>query len=179
MTNSVCLLVNLQAGSGRARSVYELVRNVVRANGYDAEIIAEHTPKASIAAIQTAINSGAKRFLVIGGDGTLNMAIQSVARTDAVLGIVPAGTGNDFASAFGLCGATVEQATKRALGAVREIDLIKVRSEVENKLGKAESVGSAGSASESPCGWIASVATGGFSTDVSSRSRRMRFSARS
>ncbi|MBU3691917.1 MAG: YegS/Rv2252/BmrU family lipid kinase [Candidatus Nanopelagicaceae bacterium] len=41
-------------------------------------------------------------LIVIGGDGTINLAIQSLAKTNVPLAVIPAGTGNDFARTLGL-----------------------------------------------------------------------------
>lgn len=36
-------------------------------------------------------------LVAVGGDGTLNLAVNAIAETDTILGVVPAGSGNDFA----------------------------------------------------------------------------------
>lgn len=41
-------------------------------------------------------------LIVIGGDGTINLAVQSLAITKVPLAVIPAGTGNDFARTLGL-----------------------------------------------------------------------------
>jgi YegS/Rv2252/BmrU family lipid kinase len=38
----------------------------------------------------------------VGGDGTLSRVADALAGTEAILGIIPAGTGNDFARTFGI-----------------------------------------------------------------------------
>ena len=43
-----------------------------------------------------------ERLLVAGGDGTVHHAIRGIDGSDATLGIIPGGTGNDFALALGL-----------------------------------------------------------------------------
>lgn len=96
--------------------------------------------------------AGADRLVAVGGDGTVRLALQAVAGTPIVLGIVPAGTGNDFARAFGLKpGADLEAAVARALGPHRAVDAI-----------------------STPRGWAATSVTGGFSADVNRRAAAMR-----
>ncbi len=98
---------------------------------------------------------GAERLVAVGGDGTVHLALQAVAGTSVVLGIVPAGTGNDFARAFGLKpDADLAAAVARALGPHREVDAI-----------------------STPRGWVATSVTGGFSADVNRRAAAMRFPA--
>ena len=65
--------------------------------------------------------------MVAGGDGTVSLAVQELAGTDIPLGIVPAGTGNDFAGALGLRALDVAAAAELiAAGATRTIDLARV-----------------------------------------------------
>ncbi len=52
---------------------------------------------------QTLIANGATDIIVVGGDGTLHEVINGFSNFDKVtLGIIPCGTGNDFASALNL-----------------------------------------------------------------------------
>ena len=52
---------------------------------------------------ENVIKNGATDIIVIGGDGTLHEVINGFSNFDKVnLGIIPSGTGNDFASALGL-----------------------------------------------------------------------------
>lgn len=52
--------------------------------------------------IREAVDGGIKRILVGGGDGTLNCAIQPLLGKDVTLGVLPLGTGNDFARSLGI-----------------------------------------------------------------------------
>ena len=54
------------------------------------------------AACHAAVAGGAGALVAVGGDGTVHLALQAVAGTGVPLGVVPAGTGNDFAAAMGL-----------------------------------------------------------------------------
>ena len=99
-----------------------------------------------------AVAAGAERLVVVGGDGLVHMAVQAVAGTDTVLGVVPVGTGNDFARGVGGIPDDPATATRVALGEHRLLDLIRTDT-----------------------GWVASVATAGFSGDVNARANRLRF----
>lgn len=67
--------------------------------------------------------SGCERLIVVGGDGTVHHVLGPLAGSDTALGLVPAGRGNDLASALGVAG-SVRRAWERALeGAPRRIDL--------------------------------------------------------
>lgn len=75
-------------------------------------------------AIREAVGMGAECVAVAGGDGTLRRAADLVARAGLVLGVVPTGTGNAFATEVG-----VQVDPQNALkslskpGAVRQVDL--------------------------------------------------------
>ena len=51
---------------------------------------------------RAAIAAGADRLIVVGGDGTVHQGVQVAAGTGVAFGVVPAGSGNDFASAVGI-----------------------------------------------------------------------------
>ncbi len=59
-----------------------------------------------------AIADGADLILVLGGDGTINEAVQGIANSDATLGVLPGGTANVLAMELGL-GANLEKAARR------------------------------------------------------------------
>jgi diacylglycerol kinase (ATP) len=66
---------------------------------------------------------GAEVIIAAGGDGTLNEVLQGVMGTDAALGLIPLGTGNDFARALTGYG-TLEDAVATALaGTPKAIDV--------------------------------------------------------
>jgi diacylglycerol kinase family enzyme len=60
------------------------------------------SPAALPQAIQAAMQSGAQRILVAGGDGTLATAARTLLSYSAELAILPAGTRNHFAKSLGL-----------------------------------------------------------------------------
>ena len=52
--------------------------------------------------VKQAVNSGHKLIIVSGGDGAQTTAVGPLAHTDAVLGVIPGGTGNSFAQTLGI-----------------------------------------------------------------------------
>jgi diacylglycerol kinase (ATP) len=108
-------------------------------------------------AIEAARWDGMKRLVVAGGDGLLHHALPAVADTEVAVGIVPIGTGNDFARALGLDD-DIEIAVDAALSDPSPIDLI-----------------AADPVSGEPTAWAASVVTGGFSGRATERANRLLF----
>ncbi len=149
----VHLLVSPRGGRGRAAAAAPIVSRVIEQAGHTPVDISGASAQESADAARAAAASGAERVIAVGGDGTLHLALQGVVGTGAVLGLVPAGTGNDYARAFGLFGLSVEEATERALGPARPVDVIRTDRQR----------------------WVAFSVTGGFSVDVNVRADRMRF----
>lgn len=88
-------LEHIEALSARLRERYSPVEIVLTAGDGDAE---------RAAAIAVADGCGA--LFIAGGDGTVNEAVNGLASVDGLgettVGIVPMGTGNDFAAALGI-----------------------------------------------------------------------------
>ena len=78
--------------------------------------------------LRTALRLGTDAVVVAGGDGTVHLAIQEVAGTGIPLGIIPAGTGNDFAAHARPAGAGCRRGGRRRSrpAAPRVIDLARV-----------------------------------------------------
>ena len=73
---------------------------------------------------EQAVRTGARLLVVVGGDGSVNEAVNGIAGTDGVeIAVIPRGTGWDFARSLGIP-RTLDAAVEVALtGDVREIDL--------------------------------------------------------
>lgn len=64
--------------------------------------------------------------LAMGGDGMAHLGLNACAATDATLGIIPAGTGNDFARGLGLPRGVREAVDVIVTGQTRMVDLTRV-----------------------------------------------------
>ena len=150
--SSVHLLISPEAGRGRAARARDAVFATVREAGHTPVDLTGPTAEASARATEAAVSDGAERVIVVGGDGLVHLAVQAVVGTTTTLGIVAVGTGNDFARGLDTIPDDPVEATRVALGDARPIDAIRTGA-----------------------GWIASVATAGFSGDVNDRANRLRF----
>ena len=52
--------------------------------------------------VKRAVKSGRRLIVVVGGDGSQTSAVRALAHSKAVLGVLPAGTGNSFALSLGI-----------------------------------------------------------------------------
>jgi YegS/Rv2252/BmrU family lipid kinase len=76
---------------------------------------------------QAAILQGQRLLFAMGGDGTFQSLANASFGADVVLGVLPIGGGNDFASALGLPSDPAEAAGAMLCGQPRKVDLVRVR----------------------------------------------------
>jgi diacylglycerol kinase (ATP) len=100
---SICaVLRNPAAGRGRHAPVVDAAFDALRAGGYELRVLDASTIPEALAAGRRAVDEGATALIAMGGDGTVNLGLQAVAGRPAAFGVVPVGTGNDFAAEVGL-----------------------------------------------------------------------------
>lgn len=122
------LIANPSSGADRAPELLPVIATRLQSLLTDLDVTIT-TREADIErAAMRAVEEGADLLLVAGGDGTLNVAVRSVAALDGALdrvtfGVIPAGTGNDFAKALDV-GEDPERAIEVLLQAhVVDVDL--------------------------------------------------------
>ena len=69
---------------------------------------------------------GCKKIIVCGGDGTIHEAINALVGSDVKLGVLPLGTGNDFARNLGIKEDLEFACNILYQGKVRRVDVVKV-----------------------------------------------------
>jgi diacylglycerol kinase (ATP) len=125
------------------------------------KILSAGPPDAVRDACRAAVRDGAAALVTIGGDGTVHLGFQAVAGTGIPFGVVPAGTGNDFARELGLPADPLTAADKivSALrdATTRDVDLARL-------------TGPDGTVT-----WYGAVLAAGFDALVNERANRMRF----
>ncbi len=90
-------IVNPSANNGKAVRVWESVRSQLDAQGLEYKwAFSKDADDVEMLARSEASLPGAL-VVGVGGDGTLQRIATAIVGSDAVLGVVPAGTGNDFA----------------------------------------------------------------------------------
>ncbi|MBH01447.1 MAG: sphingosine kinase, partial [Acidimicrobiaceae bacterium] len=78
--------------------------------------------------VETTTNSlkrDTDRLIAVGGDGLIHQTVNALVGTDTTLGIIPVGTGNDFARSLGLDSGGLFEQAQNALSPAVEVDLIK------------------------------------------------------
>lgn len=98
----VALVVNPEAGHGSGRLLTPGIESSLRDAGVEPVTTLADSAEHAAAACVEAIASGADGLAVVGGDGMAHIGLNAAARTGVALGVVPAGTGNDFARGLGI-----------------------------------------------------------------------------
>ncbi|WP_306205117.1 diacylglycerol/lipid kinase family protein [Actinoplanes sp. RD1] len=101
MHDAIAVLANPRAGRGRHRGLLPAVVDRLGGAG-PVRILTAGSGAEAEAACKRAVREGVTALVAVGGDGTVHRALQAVAGTGTLFGVVPAGTGNDFAAAAGV-----------------------------------------------------------------------------
>ena len=124
---SVLVFVNRAAGRRRAASYLRLLQDLFESSGVSIQFI-ETTGAAELeSAARQAVHQNHPVLLALGGDGTFQALVNGVNGSDTILGILPAGGGNDFAAALDLPGDPVSAAEIILKGKPRSVDMVRVR----------------------------------------------------
>lgn len=165
MGKKALVLVNAAARQGRTpifsrRVARELLDEATR-QGFELAPIKSPTADATPAAINEALaEHDPDRIVLVGGDGLIHRALPALVDAPISVGIVPAGTGNDFARGLGLP-SRLKAAVRAAFSSeVTAVDTIAVKLDAGD-----------GDEAATP---VASVLTAGFSGYVNDRAERIK-----
>jgi len=97
----VSLFINPAAGRGRAGRRMPRIKDIFVAAGIEVNLHASRTVGDLENRVQAEVRAGADTVIVVGGDGSVHEAVNGImlAGRPARLGVIPSGTGNDFAKA--------------------------------------------------------------------------------
>jgi diacylglycerol kinase (ATP) len=153
VSREIALLVNPTSGRGRgARAGREVAGRLHEAGHAVRQLIGRDVSESQDMA-REAVAQGTDALVVVGGDGMVHLGLQAVGGTEVPFGVVPAGSGNDFARAIGVpLRDTAAAASIVATGAERRVDLGRMGDQ-----------------------WFAGVVAAGFDARVNDRANRMRW----
>jgi len=126
------VVVNPTSGKGRGAKVGDAVIKRLHDSGHGVWNLSGHSADLALEHVKRALVNGLDALVVVGGDGMVHLGIQAVGGTDIPMGIVPVGTGNDFATALGLptveptkAVANLTAALAAGSAGIRQVDLIR------------------------------------------------------
>jgi len=108
----IVVAINPSASFGKGRNVGPAVITSLRGMGHVVEPLVEDDYFSLMESGRRAVATKPDAFVVVGGDGMVNLGTNLVAGTKVPLGIVPSGTGNDMARALGIPFKNTEEAIR-------------------------------------------------------------------
>jgi diacylglycerol kinase (ATP) len=124
VTREIVLLVNPTSGKGRGARLADPVAQRLREAGLSVDVVIGRDADEASDKVRDRVALGVDAVVAVGGDGLVNLALQVVAGTSIPLGVVPAGSGNDFARTLGFSLADPLEATDHVVhNTLRQVDL--------------------------------------------------------
>lgn len=158
MSRRIALLVNPTSGMGSGRTVGAQTRELLSRHGHDVLDVSAASAAQAMERAGRALSDGVDTLVVVGGDGVVHLGVNLCADRAVRLGVVAAGTGNDFAGNLGLpvrdagaAVAVIEAGISRRIDAGRVTD------------------------ASGQVRWFGGVLGGGFDAVVNARAIRMRW----
>jgi YegS/Rv2252/BmrU family lipid kinase len=106
--NDWFVIVNPNAGNGKGEKDWERISGLLEKNGIAFEAKFTERKGQAIEFARDSTVAGFRRFISVGGDGTLNEVINGIftqsvcSPREIVVGMIPVGTGNDWGRMFGI-----------------------------------------------------------------------------
>jgi diacylglycerol kinase (ATP) len=97
--NSYLFIINPAAGKGAGVRMRALIEPLVKMSGLESRIVLTDGPGHATA---LAMNAGESVVVSVGGDGTVNEVANGLIGSGKSMGIIPAGSGNDFIKSVGI-----------------------------------------------------------------------------
>ena len=126
------IIVNPNAGQRQGEKLLPQIKDCLSNRGVEHDLVLTTGPRDAIELAAQAVRDGFERVVAVGGDGTVNevvnglMAVRAEGKS-AVLGIIPIGSGNDFAFALGLPNdVSVACDVLKNTGTARTVDVTRV-----------------------------------------------------
>lgn len=102
MARTVALLLNPHSGKGRTVEHAPRLVSAFERRNVACELLVGESRADAVDLARKAVANGVDALVAVGGDGTVNTALQAVGESDTPLGIISMGTGNDSATLLDL-----------------------------------------------------------------------------
>jgi len=99
-------VLNPNAGNGKTKREWPKIKEILQEKKISGKIITTKSHKQGIDIAKEYADNGYENIIAIGGDGTLNEIVNGVMQSknhkNVTIGLIPLGSGNDFARGIGL-----------------------------------------------------------------------------
>lgn len=122
----VFVFVNPAAGGGRARRYISRIGSLLESFQISAKFMQANSAEELESGARRAASQNQRVLLAMGGDGTFQALANGVAGTGVAVGLLPAGGGNDFATALGIPNNPLKAVEALRHSRPRDVDLVRV-----------------------------------------------------
>jgi diacylglycerol kinase (ATP) len=127
VAREIALLTNPSAGKGKGSRTAAIALPRLEEAGFVVHQRSGRDGDEALALAHECVAAGVETLVVCGGDGMVHIAVQALVDSDASLGIIPAGSGNDVARYLGIPRNDPQRAADIVVGShTRTIDLARV-----------------------------------------------------
>jgi diacylglycerol kinase (ATP) len=119
----IIILLNPNAGRGKARSVLRAALDILRREGVEIDVQESRDAQHLLALARRAAAEKPDAIVSLGGDGTHHYVVNGIVGSEVPLGMIPCGSGNDFAKGLGIPAQARAAAEVVRAGHVRRVDL--------------------------------------------------------
>lgn len=99
----ILFILNPVAGSGRSGKMFDEAEALIKQAGVNYSVVKTEYPGHATEIAQKSVEKGSKFLVAVGGDGTVGEVAQvAVGKEELTFGILPFGTGNDFAKSLNI-----------------------------------------------------------------------------
>ncbi len=108
------VVVNPKAGSNKGKEDWPEIKKLLEKEHFDFQYAITEYQRHAILLVQKAIEAGFRKFISVGGDGTLNEVVNGIfmkhpsVASEIVLGVITVGTGNDWGRTHNMPGSYTE-----------------------------------------------------------------------
>ena len=126
------VIANPKAGKNKVLEEWTLIDQALRGAGVEFDALFSKSKYHTIELTVKVIREGYRHLIAVGGDGTIHEVVngiffqKDVPPTEITLGVIPAGSGNDWVKMYGIPHDYVKCAEIIAAGNVKKQDICRV-----------------------------------------------------
>ena len=117
------LILNPTAGRRKAKRAIPVIKHIFKDRGADFEMGITQRPGEATDLSREASRRDFRIIVAVGGDGTINEVANGIIGSSSILGVIPLGLGNDFASVINMPSNLKQACRVICDGPTREIDV--------------------------------------------------------